>query len=251
MQCDEIEKQIIEAAPEELAKFCHVFAGNTEIPIHIRFYAEALLAYHNSDQAKIKSIAKKFFKQRHREPLSFLLFALTGIRWKMRSGNLEVGQVLSLLRAVKKSQLPEHWLGEWYFVVGLAFSQKNQFPNAYHYYARSYQKFHKLGMKKKALKALLNKVVADSRAFPKKKMFWDYTFVAKEALANGDSALAGVCQLNLSREFQILGALEMALQVCSQSLENLEKDTGTLHYFLAKAHRAHLYIALGNAAKAK
>ena len=98
---------------------------------------------------------------------------------------------------------------------------------------------------RKAIKSLLNIVVAESRKHTSKKLILDYTFVANEASKVNDPIVQGICYLNISREHHKLGAFELALKFINQALDLMASDFGVNHFYSALAHRCHVLIDLG------
>jgi tetratricopeptide (TPR) repeat protein len=79
----------------------------------------------------------------------------------------------------------------------------------------------------------------------------DLHFVYREAKKSGDRTSIGTTLMNLSREYQKLGALSVAMKHSQRSVAVLSKNAGNLAYYLALVHRAHLYCELGAYADAK
>lgn len=138
-----------------------------------------------------------------------------------------------------------YWLGEISFVVAMAYLELKDYENAKKYYRIAYREFDSIGAKKKAVKSLLNVLVAESRADNSKKLLIDYQFVAKKALSAHDSIVAGICYMNISREIQLIGSLNVSLKFINKSIECLQSDHGTTHYYSAILHRCHVLLELG------
>ncbi|MBK27125.1 MAG: hypothetical protein CME70_24190 [Halobacteriovorax sp.] len=138
----------------------------------------------------------------------------------------------------------EDFMGEAHFLMGLNFVYHSEHLFAKKHFQKAYQFLWRSGAKKKAIKSLLNVVVSESRENNHKKLIVDYEFITKKALSIGDNISAGISQLNISREFQMLGAFELAFKTCNRAINLLEGDLGTSHYYFAIIHRCHLLVDL-------
>lgn len=137
------------------------------------------------------------------------------------------------------------WAGEIYFLVAMSYSKISEHEAALKHYGNAYQTLEIIGAKRKAVKALFNQVVAESRIYPDKKLLADYHYIAKKAARVKEYGTAAVCLSNLSREYQKIGAFEVALKLCNQSLRFLKDDFGSIDYYLAIVHRSHLLFDMG------
>lgn len=144
-----------------------------------------------------------------------------------------------------------HWNGEIWFVVAMAFEQLDQTAQARKYYELAADALTSLGAVKKAVKARLNAVVAESHLHPEKKLLAEYYFIYKEAKSLGQAGVAGIAYLNISREYQRMGAPLVALKYCNRALSLQQHEAGTVSYFLTLVHRAHLNLQLGRTAEAQ
>src|SRR5690606_27034813 len=118
-------------------------------------------------------------------------------------------------------------------------------------FKRSKERFQKSSIKlsmisahKKSLKAKLNELAAESKIYPEKKLITDYFLLAKRSLALRESNVAATAFLNISREYQKLGCYLAALRYANRSIRLLGRDFGTLTYYSALVHRAHLFYQL-------
>jgi tetratricopeptide (TPR) repeat protein len=67
----------------------------------------------------------------------------------------------------------------------------------------------------------------------------------------GENSVASTCLLNISREYQILGAMKASLKYCDEALRLAEHNFGSLHFYLVLAQRAQILLELGRLAEAQ
>lgn len=222
--------QIIEVSLQELkvALFTESFHNEDE-----RTYARALINYLEAD---LNSFCEISVKDRNLSDFLILRRMLLTYQYDEKEIRRQIENV---------SGIDEKFLGEFYFIVGLLYTKTKDFSQSKHFYSLAYKHLKKSGSPKKAVKSLLNIIVAESRHQEHKKLILDYQFVANEAKAVDDKIVQGICLLNISREHQILGALELALKSANESLDLLQHDIGVDHFYHALIHRCHVLIALG------
>jgi len=202
-------------------------------------YALVLRAYLLSDVAELVNLERIVSKQAPGSPLEWA----TKIRLHLRRKDLNLKHCKAFLAYI--NHLPESnvWLGELEFLLALSFETLGENQLAKTHYESSYRKLRSLCLKK-AFKARLNALVAESRISPESRFLPRYMALASDALAIGSNSVAGVCYLNVSREFQKLSAFELAISYADKALETLSADYGSLHFYLTLAHRCDLLIDL-------
>lgn len=149
-------------------------------------------------------------------------------------------RVLDVCRSISDNAL----LGEAYFIAAKGYSTIGLFNEAKEFYLKSYQNLKKAHLMKKAIKALQNHIVVESKIKPQKSLFSDYNFLFKESLRVGNKPMAGLAKQNISREYELVGSLDIALEYAEQSVELMSDDSGSFHYFMAILHKAHLLVKL-------
>lgn len=145
----------------------------------------------------------------------------------------------------------DHWVGEFYFVLGLFTLEVKDYENSKKIFRLAYTELDKIGAFKKSVRALLNVIVSESRLYPNKKLIIDYEFVVKKALAIQEFSVSGICYLNISRELQLIGSLTLALKYVNKAIEHLSSDIGAKNYYSALLHRCHILIELERSIEAK
>jgi len=144
------------------------------------------------------------------------------------------------------------WLGEIHFVVALAFETLENHEKSKLHYRIAADELARIGAKRKALKADMNHLAADSCIEPdSKRLIADYLFGYRQARKLKEFGIAGTVLNNVSREYHRIGAYAMALKFSNRAVALLERDFGTLHYYLAIVHRAHVLLDLGRSEEAQ
>jgi tetratricopeptide (TPR) repeat protein len=78
-----------------------------------------------------------------------------------------------------------------------------------------------------------------------KRLISDYFFVHNKALEVGEKSVAGLALQNISREYQKMGAVRLALKTIQQSIDLLSSEHGSLNYYLSLVHRCQLFFQSG------
>lgn len=205
-------------------------------------YLSVLICYLRGEKEELSL----FIENSQSLPPFFCL--LVQIRLGILIGSNESTTLSEFSKFLEEKNLSEdytNWKGEIAFVLGLAYLENKAYEPAKIFFQMAYRFLNDLGAKKKSVKSLLNVVVSESRLHNYKKLIIDYEFVAKKSLQAGDPIVAGICFLNISREFQLIGSLNLALKYVNKSIEHLGSDLGLNHYYSALLHRSHVLIDLG------
>lgn len=214
--------QVIEASIEELMEFELLGEFESE---QLAFYNQAILGHTRGEVSKLEEVLPK---------LTDDFATIAAYRLEILKQNYSDSEIT----------VSEEFKGEAHFVMGLNFVNFKDYPKAKFHFQKAYQFLWKQGAKKKAVKSLMNMVVSESRENNQKKLIVDYEFITKKAMSIGDKITAGTCQLNISREYQMMGAFELALITCNRALDFLEADMGATHYYFALIHRCHILVDL-------
>lgn len=138
----------------------------------------------------------------------------------------------------------ELWHGELFFVKALIYGCKHQYELEQCNYYQSYLCFSKSRALKKGLLAYQNSIAAESSLYPQKRFTVEYNHLMNIALKNKVYSTAGLCALNLSREYQKLKTYLISLKLANLAVKLLKRDFGTQHYGLALCHRAELLFQM-------
>lgn len=238
--------KLIEANLEELFELEN--SDGVQDPLE-HAYLQILKVYLRGDHQELKSLCANS----NINKISFLK-PLIELRYQILVSKVDRENIQTLTGFCKSDNTLNslaHWRGEIAFVVGMAYLELKEYENAKNIFKVSYQELDLYGAKKKAVKALLNVLVAESRAHNKKKLLIDYEFVANKALAAQDSIVAGICYMNISREVQLIGSLNLALKYINRSITCLMSDQGINHYYSAILQRCHVLLDLGRTLEAQ
>lgn len=220
--------KVIELSVKDLKNYIAFLSDES-----LKVYAEAILRYMQGDLSGIADLSCQ------NKTLEKLI--------RIRQGVLAYSFSESEIDELKNSfsQLDPVYKGEYAFLLGEAYGKKGFYKKAKPEYQNAFVHLKKIGCRKKAVKSLLNVVATETRINPDKKLVFDYENVAEQALEIGCNEVAGICFLNISREFHIIGSLELALKYIDMALKYLEDDKGADHYYTAVVHRCHVYLDLG------
>ncbi len=218
---------VIESSPTELKT--HLVG---DIDPDLEQYARVLLAYRFGNTLELKKLIPTI--------KTLQIKALAELRLQVRERNiLSLSTVENMTSVVSPL-----WLGEFYYVLAMAFEVKQDHNQTKNYFLKSYLEFTKIGFTKKAVKALLNSTAAESRLYPDGKYIPDYQFILENAMSVKEHSVASIALTNISREYQKFGALNVALEYCDRALDLVRAEEGTQQYDLIVAHRAHLLTQL-------
>src|SRR5690606_19354756 len=137
------------------------------------------------------------------------------------------------------------WRAEAIFVLAMYHEVNGDDEAARRRYLEAQRAFHRLGGRRKAAKAYHNAIAAESRIRPERRLIYEYGEACRLARAAGDFGTAGTALLNLSREYELMGALRTALKTVNRAVALLgEHQFGSYQYYLAIGHRCQLHVAL-------
>jgi tetratricopeptide (TPR) repeat protein len=200
-----------------------------------RLYCESLVSYLRAENDNLKVLVQKMAEFPEIQTLTLL---------RLQIRNSEFNE--ETVAAVKKLLFKQDWLSaEAAFALGMTYLRFSRNEEAKVFFKEAYNLLKKSGAHKKSMKALLNVVVAESRIDNKRKLVYDYEFVAKKANEVGATEVEGICHQNISKELHLVGAFELALRHSNRAIELQESDAGSLPYFETLLHRCHVLISLG------
>lgn len=167
---------------------------------------------------------------------------LVTLRYQIVIENIDLNLLSRLENSIGEMN---EWDGEIAFVSGLACWSINDNHRAFKNFQCAYKKLWELGAKKKAVKALMNVVVSESRVDNTKRCITSYEFVKDKAQEIGDKVIAGICYHNMAKEYLKLNSAELSLKYSNHALELLQVDRGAIHYYEVLLHRCHSFIQMG------
>lgn len=230
-----------------------------EWPFPYFMYHSVMIAYLKNDIEELKSLVASF----EREWITPLEVTgdispnkrdLENFYW-LSQARLCVRQNENIERALENltKVMASHslWRAELYFVRGLLYGGKHQYELEKESFYHSYTHFIQSGAKRKALLALQNSIAAESSMFPNKRFTVEYYHLMNLALKHKIYSTAGLCALNLSREYKKMKAYLVSLKMASLAVKLLKQDFGTQHYGLSLCHRAEVLFEMGRFHEAK
>lgn len=235
-------KQILEASLSELIGLQWTF---NEFPETERLYAEALLSYLKGDLERLKNLAREMAGLPRTSDLDVCL-RLVRLRLQIRQSTVETG----LLDELRSAPCDPFWRGEVAFVLALGFGSRRDFAQESLAYKQAYAAFTAQGCARKALKSLQNHLAAESSLRPNVRFLAELLYLFKQARRLREFGMAGLALVDLSREYQKIGALRTALKFANRAVTYLERDVGTIHYYFALAHRCHVLFQLERSVEA-
>lgn len=215
-----------------------------------RFYFYVLQLYLKADieglKQHIDGAAEFFASYEAGNRTTEHLIQLSQVRLALRLRTLTPGS--HDLEGLTKSadELPLLWKAETYFVVAMAYCQLDDYKKEYHFYQKAAHYFSEGSAKRKSLRARMNALAALTTLNPEKVYINEHVNIAREAKKVRDYISAGNSLMNVSREYERMKAYKVSLKYVNLSLQFLEKESGSLNFYLALAHRAQVYFELGH-----
>lgn len=205
------------------------------------WYAKATHAYLKSRNNVLQQLIEALDFRNRREPDSFeWAHKIAQVRLQIRTCRFNQDLLDQLETNIDASGI---WQGEIAFVLGMAYETLENNPKAEKFYMMSFQSFEKLGVQKKAIKALHNAIAARSRIPHTEALTHELHTLHEKAMEAEAYDVAGMALNNLSREFQKMGAIRVALKYSNQAVELIRKNMfGSRTYFLTLCNRAHILL---------
>lgn len=215
---------------------------DVEEPTHpaLELYRQVLLAFHRGDANAIARL------QGEQEVNSELRIAIE-LRRQICSGAVDP----KFIEEISKQKHQIGWLGEILILAAAAQEILGDFSSARELHRRAAKALLQIGAKGKSLRARSNMVANLSNIEPDRKLIPEYLSLVREARKLRQHNIMATCLLNLSREYQKLGARKIALRYCQRAFAAIKGDPGGQIYFLVLVHRAHLLFELGRSVEAK
>ena len=202
------------------------------------YYLDVLIAYLRGDAKELKELCDL------RPEKSNIFNLLAQMRLAILSHNLQVSDLKIFEENILSLKPNEMLLGESYFV--LAYGAYTIHESAYNviYSEKALSYLNHGQLKKKAVKAAHNLLVAKSTIETNKNFIADYSALYLQARKVRDRITCGLCLLNISREYQKYNLLQAALDYVNKSIIYFSADAGVNHYYLSLVHRAHIYAQM-------
>jgi tetratricopeptide (TPR) repeat protein len=216
------------------------------LPAHEGAYLDVLVNYLQGDLAGLASAVSRV---EHVHGPSSLLAQISKLRLGIRERKVGAQEIRALQT---KAPADPELEGEALFVCGLAWEILEKHEEGMDAFESAGLALERIGALHKALKARFNSVANDSRIHPhEKRLIPEFKSVAAQARHLGERGLEGNCALNISREYQKLGARQTALRYAQSAVECLEAEAGSVNHYQALAQRCDLNYELGRNAEAE
>lgn len=236
---------IIEGSQKDLFNFeRHLMASNLSEEQNVQlFYIRVLIAYNRQDANAIASLL-----QRLQSGLgSFEAVAeVAKMRLQIRFGSIDLVQIQSALKFLKANAVIPLFKAEALFLSGTAYLNYGLYAESENLFKEASVIFQLALANKKALRSSLCALAAYSCAHPQSRLFYEYTEIYNQCIEGEEYLSAATALVNISREFQILGAQSVALDYIDKAIQLFEKkDRGSREHGLALAHQSELYFEQG------
>jgi tetratricopeptide (TPR) repeat protein len=235
--------RVLEALPNELP----ILGRDLTVCEEARSYAMAISAFLQGDVEQLTAIHESCKTRLDQSEDGLAVLELVSLRLKVRRNEL-IDEDLDESAVV----LARPWaFAEWCFVSAMAWERLGRDDLAAASFSKAASLFKNLHCRRRTLRSMYNVVAAESRVRPHKNFVADCQAIVEEARRSNDEPFAGMALLMMSREYQVIGLHRSALEMADEALKALLPERGSIQYFGAKLHRAHVLIDLGQVTEAQ
>lgn len=231
---------LLDASLEKLTSLA--LAG---LPDSLEAYRRVLFAFLSGDTAALEVETEKV----RNEPDFPFLVEFTTFRRDYLRESLSEKRVEEFSASAAAGH--ELWAGEHFMLLAAAEEQRARTAQAQRLYERAAAAYAAMGARGKALRAQFNSVTLLGHLDPKKTLIQENFFLYREAKRLHQPIVMAPALQNISREYQKMGALRMALKYATMAVAASAEDIRGHLYFLAVVHRAHVLHDLGRHAEAE
>jgi tetratricopeptide (TPR) repeat protein len=233
-------KIIVEANLEELLALKISSKFDADFNQSMRLLLEGLVAYYKNDNGLLLELYAELECLQEPE-----LRLITKLRIMIRQKSIDIVEIESIVRDSSLLNFNAILLAEIYFLSAVAAQSIKRFDLSQSYFLMASNLFESQHCYKKSVRALFNHVSAFSCLKPNSKLFVEYNLLYKKALQAQEYSTAAASLVNISREFQLLGANDVAVDYAKQASNLLnEKLFGSREHGLALVHLAQLYFQI-------
>ncbi len=204
-------------------------------------YAKVLSAYFQSDIPLLEKFTSKLKSFEDISPVHKTLYNISLARMDIRKFTIRSSRLEELVQLGTKT--PD-WLGEIFFICGNSYSRIEEYYKSRDAYLKSYDYYNKIGLEKKGLLALQNYVAADGMLHPEKRAIPELQMIIEKAKLIRANDIEGLVSMNLSIEYENIGAREAALSYARSAFELLAGHKETYQYFSAACHLCRLLFEM-------
>lgn len=258
-----LKNPILSVLNSNLDDLIELSSSTSKWPITITLYHSALVSYLKSDISALEEISLRVSNLIENPIVNMIevldadqknelsgIQALIKARLIIRKREDEKMLFTSELLSKVEFENPL-WQAELAFVKGLLYSYQHDYKNQKQSFLESYSLFKNCEAMTIALLAYQNVLASEASLHPEKRLTVEYYHLMNLALKHEIYNTAGLCALNISREYQLVSANLSALRLSNLAVEYLRQDIGTQHYGLALCHRAQLLFEMNRLAEAK
>ncbi len=222
--------KLIDASTAEIV----LWARTTTFKDDVSYYAKVLAAYLQNETEVLRKLYDQCLSD---SPVKLLV----GLRLQIREQNLNS----VYLTQISEVELPGVLEAEKNFSLGVAWEACGNDRMAHNSFVKGFALYRAHDCPRKSLRAFYNSVAADSRIFPYKSFVGDYQTIIELSRNLKELSFEGMALCMLSREYQMVGVFDKALEMVTRAIDCLESERGTIHYYHALLHKAHVLKDLG------
>jgi tetratricopeptide (TPR) repeat protein len=230
-------KTLVKILDADLDELMELHLRRSDRRAVIGFYTSALRHYLEGDRGYLAQTLARLPEAEGDAEDKKIARILIEARLAVRAGSVSEEQVKALEAILANSG---DWAGEVQFVLALCHEARGEKRQMSARYQQSAVTLSDLGARKKAVKALLNHVAAESAQHPDRHHLREYEYVYRQAKRVKNFSTAAVALLNISHEYHDIGALQLALSHVNRAVALLDRQKQGRSYYLALAHRAHV-----------
>jgi hypothetical protein len=215
-------------------------ARDLDLPGSVLFYAQIVSSFMSGDLEKMQELVIGIEAALKDEVPSIAadIKDLVYLRLKVRAKNITTADIEKVYSRTFFDVLD----AEKFFVAARGWEIMGDELSSINAYLKASAIYKKLECPKKSLRAFYSSVVAESRLTPYKNFVGEYQAIINMSRELGDNSFAGAAMNMLSREYQIVGLSQEAMNLANDSLEYLATERGSYLYYHSLLHKAHLLI---------
>jgi len=232
---EELFIHLFECERDDLMDFILEYEGIEEEETKlVVLYAKIMNAYFQSDLETLINLLNKTGSLRELSSFHEDIHNLTQLRYYLKTTNN--------LEEIEKVTAPklDFFSCEYSFIKGFSASRRADHMTAKKCFLNAYKQYAKIGAKKKSILSLQNYVSAETHLNPTKRMIPERQMLLKKSLEVNAKAVAGLASLDLSLEYEEIGATQMAIDFARQAIRLLESHTETYQHGCALIHHARI-----------
>jgi hypothetical protein len=200
-----------------------------------KVYRSILIAFFKGESETLLSISSQLSQKSPEKTLALY-------RYRLRTKTSRPYMIEELQNESSSWQDP--WKVEAFFTISMIAADNNLNESYLKFSQKSSNLLESLGSKKKSCLAMLNVLVAKTRMNPNLHLIPEYNFLFKLSRKRKSFKVAGICLQNIAKEYLELGALQLSLNFVNKSIQYLDREYGSMNYFLALAQKAHTLMML-------